>query len=92
MFYGPDSYYGHEVSILEMDGRFENLDEMIYVEGHLSNTYTKYYGELTHLLREHQDYPGAKDGSGLFQLLVGLQMRSVYDQIMAGETKVPAKV
>lgn len=92
MFYGPDSYYGHEVSILEMDGRFDNLDEMIYVEGHLSNTYTKYYGELTHLLREHQDYPGAKDGSGLFQLLVGLQMRSVYDQIMAGETKVPAKV
>ncbi len=92
MFYGPDSYYGHEVSILEMDGRFDNLDEMIYVEGHLSNTYTKYYGELTHLLREHQDYPGAKDGSGLFQLLVGLQMRSVYEQIMAGETKVPAKV
>ncbi|HEY9863060.1 MAG TPA: phosphoribulokinase, partial [Candidatus Obscuribacterales bacterium] len=37
MYYGPDNYYGNEVSILEVDGQFDNLDEMIYVEGHLSN-------------------------------------------------------
>ncbi|MEO0947747.1 MAG: phosphoribulokinase, partial [Cyanobacteria bacterium J06641_5] len=38
MFYGPDAYYGHEVSVLEVDGKFDDLKEMIYVESHLSNT------------------------------------------------------
>ncbi|MGB3207911.1 MAG: phosphoribulokinase, partial [Crinalium sp.] len=58
MFYGPDSYYGHDVSVLEVDGQFENLEEVIYIEGHLSNTSAKYYGELTHLLLQHKEYPG----------------------------------
>lgn len=69
MFYGPDNYYGHSVSVLEVDGEFDNLEEIIYIEGHLSNTSAKYYGELTHLLREHKEYPGSNNGSGLFQVL-----------------------
>ena len=36
-----------KVSVLEMDGKFDNLQELIYVESHLSNTATKFYGELT---------------------------------------------
>ncbi len=95
MFYGPDSYYGNEVSLLEVDGSFENLEEMIYVEGHLSNTSTKYYGEMTHMMREHKDYPGSKDGSGLFQVLVGLKMRATYERLTAKTTpgeKVAAAV
>ncbi|WP_202223378.1 phosphoribulokinase [Okeania sp. KiyG1] len=83
MFYGPDAYFGHEVSVLEVDGNFDNLEEMIYVEGHLSNTSTKYYGEMTHMMREHQDYPGSNNGSGLFQVLVGLKMRSTYERLTA---------
>ena len=75
MHYGPDSYYGHEVSVLELDGQFERLEELIYVESHLSNTSTKYYGEMTELLLKHREYPGSKNGSGLFQVLVGLKMR-----------------
>lgn len=95
MYYGPDSYYGHEVSILEVDGEFDNLEEMIYIEGHLSNTSTKYYGELTHLVREHQEYPGSNNGTGLFQVLTGLKMRASfeYDQAHeAKEEKVPVSV
>ncbi|MDY7022353.1 MAG: phosphoribulokinase [Cyanobacteriota bacterium] len=92
MYYGPDAYYGNEVSILEVDGKFDNLDEMIYVEGHLSNISTKYYGELTHMMREHQDYPGSKDGSGLFQVLVGLKMRSTYERLVGKGEKVAAAV
>jgi phosphoribulokinase len=93
LYYGPDSYYGNEVSILEVDGQFENLEEMIYVEGHLSNTSTKYYGELTHMLLQHKNYPGSNNGSGLFQLLVGLKMRTAFERLTATqEAKVPVEV
>ena len=50
MYYGPDNYMGNEVSILEIDGQFDNLEEIIYVESHLSRTGTKYYGEMTELI------------------------------------------
>ena len=45
MFYGPDTYYGEEVSVLEMDGTFDKLEELIYIESHLSNTSAKFYGK-----------------------------------------------
>jgi len=35
---------GQEVSVLEMDGQFDKLEELIYVESHLSNTSAKFYG------------------------------------------------
>ncbi|XPM59677.2 MAG: phosphoribulokinase [Leptolyngbya sp. IPPAS B-1204] len=73
MFYGPDTYYGNSVSILEVDGQFDRLEEMIYIESHLSNTSTKYYGEMTELLLKHKEYPGSTNGTGLFQVLVGLK-------------------
>ena len=31
-FYGPDTFFGEEVSVLEMDGQFDKLEELIYVE------------------------------------------------------------
>ena len=92
MFYGPDSYYGHEVSVLEVDGQFDNLEEMIYLESHLSKTGTKYYGEMTELLLQHKDYPGSNNGSGLFQVLVGLKMRETYESLTSQEVKVAAPV
>ena len=92
MYYGPDSYMGNEVSVLEVDGQFDNLEEMIYIESHLSNTSTKYYGEMTELLLKHRDYPGSNNGSGLFQVLVGLKMRATYERLIAAKTPVAAKV
>jgi len=92
LFYGPDSYYGHDVSVLEVDGQFDNLEEMIYIESHLSNTSTKFYGEMTELMLKHPDYPGSNNGSGLFQVLVGLKMRSTYERLTAVKPPVAAKV
>lgn len=92
MFYGPDSFYGNEVSILEVDGQFDNLEEMIYIESHLSRTATKYYGEMTELLLKHKDYPGSNNGTGLFQVLVGLKIREAYDKLIASEAKLTAQV
>lgn len=81
MHYGPDAYFGNEVSILEVDGQFDRLEELIYVESHLSNTSTKYYGEMTELLLKHREYPGSTNGTGLFQVIVGLKMRATYERI-----------
>jgi len=80
-FYGPDTYYGEEVSVLEMDGQFDKLEELIYVESHLSNTSAKFYGEVTQQMLKYADYPGSSNGTGLFQTLVGLKIRELYEQM-----------
>ncbi|HIK37891.1 MAG: phosphoribulokinase [Geminocystis sp.] len=81
LFYGPDTYLGNEVSVLEIDGQFDNLEEIIYIESHLSRIGTKYYGEMTELLLKHKEYPGSNNGTGLFQVLVGLKMRETYEKL-----------
>jgi len=87
-FYGPDTYYGQEVSVLEMDGQFDKLEELIYVESHLSNTSTKFYGEITQQMLKHASFPGSNNGTGLFQTLVGLKVRDLYEQLAAKEVEV----
>ena len=91
MYYGPDAFYNNEVSILEVDGQFDNLEEMIYIESHLSNTGTGHYGEMTELLLKHKDYPGSNNGTGLFQVLVGLKMRETYEKLVSQTAEI-AKV
>ncbi|MBV9388874.1 MAG: phosphoribulokinase [Chroococcidiopsidaceae cyanobacterium CP_BM_ER_R8_30] len=92
MFYGADVYYGRYVSVLEVDGQFDNLEEVIYIETHLSKTSTKYQGEMTHLLLQHREYPGSNNGTGLFQVLTGLKMRETYERLTAKEAKIAARV
>jgi len=92
LYYGPEAFSGNEVSILEIDGEFDNLEEMIYIESHLSKMGTKYYGEMTELLLKHKDYPGSTNGTGLFQVLVGLKMRETYERLISSTAKVAAQV
>lgn len=89
-FYGPDTYYGEEVSILEMDGQFDKIEELIYVESHLSNTSAKFYGEITQQMLKNSQFPGSTNGTGLFQTIVGLKIREVYEAVV--ETSVKAAV
>lgn len=91
MHYGPDTYYGHSVSVLEVDGQFDKLEEVIYIEQHLSKTSTRYSGELTELLLQHRDYPGSNNGTGLFQVLTGLKMRATYERLTAKKAQLVAK-
>ncbi len=90
LYYGSDVYYGRYVSVLEVDGQFDNLEEVIYIETHLSKTSTKYEGEMTHLLLQHREYPGSNNGTGLFQVLTGLKMRAAYERLTATEAKLAA--
>ncbi|KAL9246973.1 hypothetical protein vseg_020450 [Gypsophila vaccaria] len=88
--YGPDSYFGNEVTVIEMDGQFDRLDELIYVESHLSNLSTKFYGEVTQQMLKHQDFPGSNNGTGFFQTIVGLKIRDLYEQLSAAKSAAPA--
>lgn len=72
-----------QVSVLEMDGKFDRLDELIYMESHLSNLSTKFYGEVTQQMLKHADFPGSNNGTGLFQTIIGLKIRDLYEQIVA---------
>jgi len=80
-----------QVSILEMDGQFDRLDELIYVESHLSNLSTKFYGEVTQQMLKHADFPGSNNGTGLFQTIVGLKIRDLFEQIIASRAKTPVE-
>ncbi|CAJ2647070.1 unnamed protein product [Trifolium pratense] len=88
-FYGPESYKGNEVSVVEMDGQFDRLDELIYVESHLSNLSSKFYGEVTQQMLKHADFPGSNNGTGLFQTIVGLKIRDLFEQIVASRAETP---
>ena len=47
-----------QVSVLEMDGQFDKIEELIYVESHLSNTSAKFYGEITQQMLKNSTVPG----------------------------------
>lgn len=66
-----------QVSVLEMDGQFDKIEELIYVESHLSNTSAKFYGEITQQMLKNSQFPGSNNGTGLFQTIVGLKIREV---------------
>ncbi|CAN0025599.1 unnamed protein product [Ascophyllum nodosum] len=95
--YGPDTYFDNEVSVIEMDGQFDNLQaslllifcyELIYVESHLSSMGTKFYGELTQNLLKQADSPGSNNGTGFLQTLVALKLREVYERITKKQVAV----
>jgi len=77
---GPDEYYGNAVQIMEMDGTFDNLQELVYVESQLQNTNTKFYGELTQAMLKLADAPGSNNGTGLMQTLAAFAIRSLYEK------------
>lgn len=51
-----------------MDGQFDKLEELIYVESHLSNTSAKFYGEITQQMLKNSQFPGSNNGTGLLQV------------------------
>jgi len=78
--YNSDEFYGNEVLNIEMDGTFDNLPELVYVESHLSNTASKFYGELTQQMLKLADAPGSDNGTGFFQTLAAFKIREIYEK------------
>merc|ERR1719327_1421864 len=76
-----DMWYDQPVSVLEMDGKVEKLEELIYVESHLCNTGTKFYGELTEQMTKNADAPGSENGSALWQTVCSFKIREAYENL-----------
>ncbi|GLJ18889.1 hypothetical protein SUGI_0337520 [Cryptomeria japonica] len=86
--YGPEIYHDIEVTVVEMDGQFDKLEELIYVESYLNGVSTKYYGEITQEMLKHADFPGSNNGTGLFQTIVGLKIRDLFKRIVSKESEI----
>jgi len=82
--YYPEEYFGADTDVVEMDGTFDNIQELVYVESALSNTNTKYYGELTQAMLALAEAPGSNNGTGLMQTLAAFAIRSLYEKKSSG--------
>merc|ERR1712118_461304 len=74
-----DEWYGNPVQVVEMDGKVDNLEELVYVESQLCNAGTKYYGELTEQMVKNKEAPGSDNGTGLFQTLCSFKIREAFE-------------
>mmetsp|Transcript_14464 Transcript_14464/g.20392 ORF Transcript_14464/g.20392 Transcript_14464/m.20392 type:complete len:398 (+) Transcript_14464:64-1257(+) len=88
--YGPEEFFGQPVQVLEMDGTFDNIQELVYVESQLSNTSTKFYGELTQAMLALADAPGSNNGTGLMQTLAAFAIRELYEKKTAAAKRAEA--
>eukprot|EP00523_Entomoneis_sp_CCMP467_P010328 CAMPEP_0168738338 /NCGR_PEP_ID=MMETSP0724-20121128/10879_1 /TAXON_ID=265536 /ORGANISM="Amphiprora sp., Strain CCMP467" /LENGTH=388 /DNA_ID=CAMNT_0008785673 /DNA_START=131 /DNA_END=1297 /DNA_ORIENTATION=- len=79
----PEEYFGKAASVVEMDGAFDNIQELVYVESALSNTNTKFFGELTQAMLNLADAPGSNNGTGLMQTIAAFAIRSIYEKTSA---------
>merc|ERR1711937_782991 len=85
----PDTFFDKPVSVLEMDGQFNNVEQLCYIENQLSSLDTKSAGELTQSMVRNKGAPGSNNGSGFFQSLAALKLRALYEKI-SGKTVTPA--
>merc|ERR1719502_2368707 len=76
-----DEWFGQPVSVVEMDGKVDELEELIYVESALCDVGTKFYGEMTEQMVKNKDAPGSENGTGLFQTLASFKIREAYESI-----------
>merc|ERR1712232_1133521 len=77
---GPDEFFGQEVQVVEMDGSFDNIQELVYVESAINNANTKFYGELTQAMLALANAPGSNNGTGLMRTLAAFAIRSIYEK------------
>jgi len=75
-----EEYYGNDVTVVEMDGSFDNIQELVYVESAVRNANTKFYGELTQAMLSLADAPGSNNGTGLMQTMAAFAIRAIYEK------------
>jgi phosphoribulokinase len=78
--YTQEKYFGNDVAVLSMDGSFDNIQELVYVESNLGNANSKFYGEVTQAMLSLADSPGSNNGTGLMQTLAAFAIRELYNK------------
>merc|ERR1712176_826076 len=82
---GKEQYFGKDVTVVEMDGSFDNIQELVYVESAMSNTKTKFFGEMTQAMLGLAEAPGSNNGTGLMQTLAAFAIRELYEKKTAAQ-------
>lgn len=78
--YCEEEVDGKKCMVLEMDGTFDNIKELSYVESQLGSTNTKSDGELTEAMLKLADAPGSNNGTGFMQTLAAFAIRAIYEK------------
>jgi phosphoribulokinase len=78
--YRQEQYFGNDVAVLEMDGNFDNIQELVYVESNIGNSNSRFYGEITQAMLSLADSPGSNNGTGLMQTLAAFAIRELYNK------------
>jgi phosphoribulokinase len=78
--YRQEQYFGADVAVLEMDGNFDNIQELVYVESNIGNSNSKFYGEITQAMLSLADSPGSNNGTGLMQTLAAFAIRELFNK------------
>jgi len=89
---GLEEFYGQDVQVIEMDGNFDNIQELVYVESAMNNINTQFYGELTQAMLALASAPGSNNGTGLMQTLAAFAIRSLYEKKAAAAKLAAASV
>eukprot|EP00804_Cyclotella_cryptica_P023012 CCRYP_021030-RA/>CCRYP_021030-RA protein AED:0.54 eAED:0.37 QI:0/-1/0/1/-1/1/1/0/100 len=63
-----------------MDGNFDNIQELAYVESNIGNSNSRFYGEITQAMLSLADSPGSNNGTGLMQTLAAFAIRELYNK------------
>merc|ERR1712051_1022307 len=89
--YSQETYFGNDVAVVTMDGTFDNIQELVYVESNLGNANSKFYGEVTQAMLSLADLPGSNNGTGLMQTLAAFAIRELYNKKAASAKLVANK-
>jgi phosphoribulokinase len=76
-----DKWAGKDAVVVGMDGKYDDIKEMNYVEKMFSNTGAKKDGEVTEKMVQYEGQPGSNDGTGLLQTICSLKVREIYEAI-----------
>jgi len=70
------------VSVVEMDGKLEDIKDFVHIDKVIAETAAKVPGELSsEIIKVGANSPGALDGTGLFQTLTALKLREYYESV-----------
>jgi phosphoribulokinase len=89
--YRQEQYFGSDVAVLEMDGNFDNIQELVYVESNIGNSNSRFYGEITQAMLSLADSPGSNNGTGLMQTLAAFAIRELFNKKAAAAKLSKAK-
>jgi len=79
--YYQENFLGNDCSVLEMDGVFDDPEQLVVIESMLCNTGAEREGELTEMMAANKDAVGSDNGTGFLQAVCALKLREVYAEL-----------